>query len=153
PEEPEFRQLSNLAAEVEPEFQQALMRLIDLPDTEGETFAPKVIDLSADASEVFAHFRQFAHVGKDALDGREREWWAKGTSHVLRLAGTLCFLDWAIRGGDEPGGVAGEFMTSAVELWTRYFWPHARAALRQAGISERHADARRALKWVRHHRR
>src|SRR5262249_55437713 len=29
------------------------------------------------------------------------------------------------------------------------FWPHARASLRLAGISERHATARRALRWIR----
>src|SRR5262249_26563325 len=30
-----------------------------------------------------------------------------------------------------------------------YFWPHSRAALRQIGLSERHANARRALRWIR----
>src|SRR5262249_12034798 len=30
-----------------------------------------------------------------------------------------------------------------------YFWPHSRAALRQIGLSERHANARRVLRWIR----
>ena len=30
-----------------------------------------------------------------------------------------------------------------------YFWPHARAALRQIGLTERHAKARRVLRWLR----
>src|SRR5262249_34374099 len=34
-----------------------------------------------------------------------------------------------------------------------YFWPHARAALRQIGLSERHANARCALRWIRAHRK
>ena len=34
-----------------------------------------------------------------------------------------------------------------------YFWPHSRAALRQIGLSERHADARRALRWIQTHRK
>ena len=30
-----------------------------------------------------------------------------------------------------------------------YFWPHARAALRQIGLSDRHREERRVLRWVR----
>ena len=29
-----------------------------------------------------------------------------------------------------------------------YFWPHARACLRQIGLTERHANARRVLRWL-----
>src|SRR5262249_13952615 len=29
-----------------------------------------------------------------------------------------------------------------------YFWPHARACLRQIGLSERHADERKVLRWI-----
>ena len=29
-----------------------------------------------------------------------------------------------------------------------YFWPHSRAALRQVGLSARHANARRVLRWL-----
>jgi hypothetical protein len=36
-----------------------------------------------------------------------------------------------------------------VRLVETYFWPHARAALRLIGLSERHANARRALRWIR----
>ena len=32
-----------------------------------------------------------------------------------------------------------------------YFWPHSRAALRQIGLNQRHADARRLLRWMRTH--
>jgi hypothetical protein len=151
PEEPDLKELCDDATEVEPEFQQALMRLIDLPAGDGDKLVPKYVQLSGDARAAFEQFRQFRHQGKDALDGREREWWAKGNSHVLRLAGTLCFLDWAMKGGPEPDRIGLAFMRAAVRLWRDYFWPHARAALRQAGVSERHANARRALRWIRAH--
>ena len=39
-------------------------------------------------------FRYTHHNGKHELDGREREWWAKGPSQVLRLAGVLAFMEW-----------------------------------------------------------
>jgi len=167
PPEPDFKPLSNAVSEVEPEFQTALMRLIDLRDSEDQTFVPKDVRLSDKATEEFEQFRQFLHVGRASLEGREREWWAKGATHVLRLAGTLTFLDWAMPGepvasavndgnpfqkilqlAHEPTEVRGEFMAAAVNLWRDYFWPHARAALRQVGISEHHANARRVLRWV-----
>jgi hypothetical protein len=40
-------------------------------------------------------------------------------------------------------------MRAAIKLVRDYFWPHARAALRQIGLSERHVNARRALRWIR----
>jgi len=148
PEEPAFARLPNDVTEIEPEFKLALRRLIELPDMDGDTFAPRHIPLSAEALEGFEQFRQFLHDGKGALDGREREWWAKGATHVLRLAGTLCYLDWAMEGGVEPTAVTAAFMSSAIRLWREYFWPHSRAALRQVGLSDRHVNARRALRWM-----
>ena len=97
----------------------------------------------------FERFRQFLHRAKEALDGREREWWAKGATHVLRLAGTLAYLDWAWSGGSEPAEVAADYVIAAIELWRGYFWPHSRAALRQVGLTDRHRDARRVLRWIR----
>jgi hypothetical protein len=149
PAEPAFQPLSDDVTEVDPEFQTALMRLIDLPDSDGEIFVPRDVPLSGSARNIFEEFRQFLHTGKASLEGREREWWAKGATHVLRLAGTLCYLDWAMpaRNVEEPKEIGNEFVTAAIRLW-HYFWPHARAALRQVGINEQHADARRVLKWA-----
>ena len=93
------------------------------------------------------------HRGKDALDSREREWWAKGPSQVLRLAGTLCYLDWAMDGGPEPQTVEARFIEAAVRLWRDYFWPHSRAAIRQIGLTDHNAEARRVLRWIRAGRR
>jgi hypothetical protein len=68
---------------------------------------------------------------------------------VLRLAGTLSYLDWAWKGDSEPAEVAANYVTAAVHLWREYFWPRSRAALRQVGLTDRHRDARRALRWIR----
>jgi len=39
--------------------------------------------------------------------------------------------------------------TAAVCLWCEYFWPHSRAAVRQIGLTDHHAEARRILRWIR----
>ena len=95
--------------------------------------------MSTEARTEFEQFRQFQHRSKDALDGREREWWAKGPSQVLRLAGTLCYLDWAMRGGPEPQAVEARFIEAAVRLWRDYLWQHSRAAVRQIGLTNTYA--------------
>ena len=149
PEEAAFHSLTDDVTEVEPELVNALGRIIDLPaGEEDEAFAPRDVRLSADARNQFEQFRQFQHRGKDALDGREREWWAKGPSQVLRLAGTLCYLDWAMEGGPEPQTVEARFIEAAVRLWRDYLWPHSRAAVRQIGLTDHHAEARRVLRWM-----
>jgi hypothetical protein len=153
PPEPEYRRLTNDVAEIEPEIYNALSRLVDLDsgrDADGG-FAPRFISLSPEATETFEQFRHFAHQERAGLDAREAEWWAKSPAHVLRLAGTLTYLDWAMRGGEEPSRVDDGFMKSAVRLVRDYFWPHGRAALRQIGLSQRHANARRVLRWIRKH--
>jgi hypothetical protein len=54
-----------------------------------------------------------------------------------------------MRGGAEPTEITANFISAAIRLVRDYFWPHARAALRQVGLTERHIDARRALRWTR----
>jgi hypothetical protein len=150
PEEPAHMPLSNEVTEIEPEIQNALMRIVNLPTDDDGVFAPKTVDLSAEAISVFETFRTFLAQAKSDLDGREREWVAKGGTHVLRLAGTLAYLDWAtMLGGPEPQSIGEQYVEAAVRLWRDYFWPHSRAALRQIGLSEKHTNARRALVWIR----
>ena len=119
-----------------------------MPSEEDGVFAPRNVRLAPDAAAAFAQFAQFSHQGKAELDGREREYWCKGTAHVLRLAGTLAFLDWAWTGGPEPQPSPRNMSRPPSLLWRDYFWPHARAALRQMGLSDKHADARRVLRWI-----
>jgi hypothetical protein len=153
PAEPPYLPLSNEVAEIEPEIVNALTRIINLVDEKEGSFAPRNIPLSPKAVEVFELFRQFQHNGKNGLDGREREWWAKSPAHVLRLAGTLSYLTWAWAGGAEPEQIEVEYVQAAERLIRDYFWPHSRAALRQIGLNERHANARRLLWWIRAHNR
>ena len=149
PVEPPYRPLTNEVAEIEPEIVNALTRIIDLVDEKDDAFGPRTIPMSQEAVEVFEGFRRFQHGEKNALNGREREWWAKSPAHVLRLAGTLCYVTWAWVGGAQPERIEAEFVQAAVRLVGDYFWPHSRAALRQIGLNERHAHARRLLRWAR----
>ena len=56
-------------------------------------------------------------------------------------------------GGSEPQTVEAPFVEAAVRLWCDYFWPHSRAAIRQIGLTDHHAEARRVLRWIRAGRR
>jgi hypothetical protein len=111
------------------------------------------VDLSAEATATFETFRTFLAQAKAELGGREREWVAKGGTHVLRLSGTLAYLDWAMLGGPEPQSIGQQYVEAAVRLWRDYFWPHSRSALRQLGLTEKHTNARRALCWIRTNRK
>ena len=165
PSAPDYRPLTDEAAEVEPELQSALTALIRLPseDVEGE-FTPQTICLSDGARAEFEGFRKWVDNAKRGLDGHERQWLVKGETVVLRLAGTLAYMAWAISLGAPPtnglDGITGsleprtidkQFMTAAIRLWHDFFWPHARAVLRQIGSSDRHSEQRRALRWIKVH--
>ena len=162
---PDYRPLTNEASEVEPELQNALTALILLPDEDVDgVFVSQSIWLSDDAIAEFEEFRKWVDKTKRGLDGYERQWFVKGETMVLRLTGTLGYLAWAIAlaapsssGIDkltdslEPKTIDRNFMTAAIRLWREFFWPHARAALRQIGLSDRHKDARRFLRWTKTH--
>ena len=109
----------------------------------------------------FEGYRIFVDDLKRALDGRERQWLVKSESQVLRLAATLTYLKWA--SSDVPSGATGLVLISsamepdevtelsmgdAIKLMREYFWPHARAALRQIGLTDRHKHLRCALRWI-----
>jgi hypothetical protein len=46
----------------------------------------------------------------------------------------------------EPTEIGDQFMAAALKLWREYFWPHAQACLRQVGLTDHHANARRVLR-------
>jgi Protein of unknown function (DUF3987) len=153
PNEPAYRELNDQALEIDPDIWNALKRLDGLAEFADGRLVRRSIALSDDARRRFEQFRQFVHVEKEAVDGREREWLAKAPAHVLRLAGTLCLLDWAMEGGEQPVEVGSSAMAAAIRLVKEYFWPHARASLRQIGLTERHLNARRVLRWIRTRRK
>ncbi len=158
---PDYRPLTNEVSEVEPELVNALTALIRLPSEDEEgVFATQPIWLSPEAVVEFEEFRKWVDRIKRGLDGRERQWFGKGETMVLRLAGVLAYMAWAIALGTSANGLDGingalepktvdeKFITDAIRLWRDFFWPHARAAMRQIGLSDRHKNARRVLKWL-----
>ena len=149
PAEAPYRPLTDAVSEVEPEILNALERLSRLGGNKTIDFAPKYVSLSAAAKVEFEGFRKWISDGKELLYGRERDWWSKMPGHALRLAGTLAFLDWSMSDpAPEPAEIGEEFMRNAIALINGYFYPHSRAALRQIGLSDRDADARRVLHWL-----
>jgi Protein of unknown function (DUF3987) len=149
PEEAPHRNLIDDIADVDPNLKRALANLDGLAISDGRGLVRKAIRLSPTSRQEFEQFRQFVHAKRQGLDGREREWMAKAPAHVLRLAGTLCLLDWAWdEASSEPTEIEIVYIKRAARLVKEYFWPHARAALRLAGLSERHATARRVLRWI-----
>lgn len=148
PPEAPYREPTDEADEVDPEIINAFARLANLQAGEDEAFAPRSIPLTPDARQAFTQFAQFAHRERQLLDGRDREYWCKGTGHVLRLSGTLCFLEWAWSGGAEPQAIEARHVESAVLFWRGYLWPHGRAALRLVGLSDKHGYARTVLRWL-----
>jgi hypothetical protein len=150
PDEPAFRELTNDVSEEEPDLINVLVRISTIvTEDENGMFVPRVIELSGDAVKEFEKFRRDVHLGKNLLSGREREWWAKGPANVLRIAGTLSYLGWSWEGGAEPTKIEVRAIKAAVRIWKDYFWPHSRAALRKAGLTDRHVDARDTLNWIR----
>jgi len=148
PKEPSYARPADSVEEIEPEVVNAFTRLMRLPDQSAEAFVSRDVALAPDALDAFADFAAFAYRGKEELDGREREYFCKGTAHVLRLAGTLAFLEWAWAVGPEPQAIDRRHIEGAATLFRHYYWPHARAALRQMGITDKHADARRVSRWI-----
>jgi Protein of unknown function (DUF3987) len=178
PATPRYAPLSDSIGEIDPEFQTWLMKLVRLPtenlfedrgesplpnDITGamtsENFVPRTIPLSSEAREVFEDYRRFVDRTKRSTEGREAQWLSKSETHVLRLAGVLAYLDWAIASPGvglesiaaalEPNEIDPRFMVAAVKLVREYFWLHAKAALRQIGLTDRHRHIRRVLRWAR----
>jgi len=152
PEEAPHNKLADQIGSVDPNLKRALAHLDGLAEFKDDgDLIGKAIKLSPAAREEFEGLRGFVNQQMNFLDGREREWLAKAPAHTLRLAGTLCLLDWAWdeKPAAEPSEIETLYVRRAIKLVNEYLWPHARAALRLAGLSDRHARARRALRWIR----
>jgi hypothetical protein len=142
-----YRPMSADAAEIDDDLANALDALAKLDDLKPPS---NRVGLSKQAREVFEEVRRLVYGDRELYEGRARDWWAKVPAHVLRLTGTLAYLDYALAepGEDEPSYIAARFVADAAELVLDYFWPHAQACLRQIGLTQRHADARRVLRWL-----
>jgi hypothetical protein len=97
PDEPGWLGLNNDATEIDTDIYNIISRVLTRAEftQEGELI-PRFISLNAEAAGGFAQFAQFAHREKNAFEGRDREWFAKATAHVLRLANTLTHVEWAL---------------------------------------------------------
>jgi hypothetical protein len=96
PDEPGWRGLNNDATEIDTDILNITLRILTLAEfTQEGRLVPHSISLDPGAAAEFAQFAQFAQQEKNAFEGREREWFAKATAHVLRLANTLTFVEWA----------------------------------------------------------
>jgi Protein of unknown function (DUF3987) len=155
PAEAPYRPLTDAVAEIEPEFENALTKLIELAEFEDGKLVVRHVPLVRDAVAVLEDFRKLVDRKRGGLDGRERDWWVKTPAHVLRLASALAYLDWAMEsvGTPAPTTIEARFIGAAVRLVIEYFWPHARAALRQIGLTEQNAKARKVLRWLRAERK
>ena len=151
PDEPGWLGLNNDATEIDIDIQNIISRTLTLAEfTQEGRLVSHSIGLDPEAAGEFAQFAQFAHQEKSAFEGREREWFAKVTAHVLRLANTLTYVEWALTtDAANPVIVNKTTMEASIKLVRDYFWPHARACLRLIGLTERHTNARRVLLWIR----
>ena len=97
---------------------------------------------------VFDGFRRLHDTEFGKLEGRQAAWWGKGPGNVLRLAGTLTYLAWAIQpaGTPEPAQVPAWTVKAAARLWQSYLWPHARAVFRIAGNTGEESHGRKVLR-------
>jgi hypothetical protein len=143
PDEPPYRKLTDKIGQIDDKIVEVLDRLSRL-----RKLGHNRVPLSQRARDEFEKLRKEVHDKGQWLDGREHEWWSKVPSQVLRLAGTLAYVRWAIARGNEPRDIKWQYVAAAVRLVRDYFWPHSQAALRQIGLSQRHADARRVLRWI-----
>lgn len=157
PPTPAFRELDDTIEGSSPQITNMLDRLDRLAAKDVNTPIPRM-PLTPNALAVFRRFRRHAIEQMKVLDGREHEWLAKAPQHVLRLAGTLVLVNWALAhaGGAParqpppapPNVIKAGTIGAAVRLVRDYFWPHARAALRQIGLNQQQLELRRILRWI-----
>jgi hypothetical protein len=158
PERAEYRPMPRDGFADDPFLINILARFNNLvAEDQEENFRPVNVPLSTGALDLFEAFRERVINQADMYDGADRDYWNKAQAHVLRLSGNLAFLDWAARANKpasiaemnlEPTAIGEEFMRAAIDLWDRYFWPHARAVLRQLSLSKKRNDLRQILRWV-----
>jgi hypothetical protein len=145
PPSPAYRPLTDA-----PETDEDMMDILDKLDRLAETASDnRRLPLTEKALEALERYRKTVHAKAARYDGREQEWWRKSPAQVLRLAGTLALLKWAVDPNERaPQKIPVQYVTAASKLVREYFWRHARAAMRQIGLTEQNADARQVLRWI-----
>lgn len=152
PEPPKYRSLRERPVARDDE---ALSLLQNVAAIVGTAEQPLVLAFDDGATSLFDSFCERLHEQAQAAEGLEAGWLGKGRGTVARLAGLLALLAWAgsERAGSgqtqKPQFVHETYLQRAVELWSGYFRPQARAVFTQCGRTDRDRLARRAVKWLR----
>ena len=154
PAEPPYRELSDEIRDIEPGVYNAFVRLVDLPAGTGEVLETRTLGFTTEAKVELKSFRYTHHNGKHALDGQS----VNGGQRSVAGApprGVLTYLEWV--GPTYPGNPlpsirsprgGGSRSLPPRRSGREYFWPHARACIRQIGLSDRHVETRRILRWL-----
>lgn len=130
-----------------PDVAAMLARLTDLPAT---LPAPALLPFESGAAEAMQPILPALRGFMQGADGLESAWIGKGPGNIVRLAGLLCLMDWAIEESRSPApsGVAAAHVERAHALWAEYFWPHAQAVFGQADTTMADRQARRIARWL-----
>jgi hypothetical protein len=84
----------------------------------------------------------------EEAEGVAAEWIARGGTTVVRLAGVLALMEWALSEA-EWLPVGASHLDSAHELWSGYYLPQALLVFDRAGVGRGEQDARRVVRWLR----
>lgn len=147
PEPPKYR---SILERREARDGDALAMLQHIAGVVGTAEQPLTLALDPDTAAFLDGFCERLHEDALLAEGLEAGWLGKGRGTVVRLAGVLTLLDWSGNGRQEaPDEVIETHMRDAIELWSGYFRPQARAVFTQCGRTDRDRLARRAVKWLR----
>lgn len=147
PEPPRYRSILERQM---PRDEEALDLLGHIDAVAGSAEQPLVLAFNAHAATFFDSFCERLHEDAQNAEGLEAGWLGKGRGTVARLAGLLALLAWSGTGDQRPPAYVHEtYVRQAIELWSGYFRPQARAVFTQCGRTDRDRLARRAVKWLR----
>jgi hypothetical protein len=127
PDEPKWSGIKQDASEIDVDIFNILKRTDEVAQFTADGYlVDRPAQLDAEALAQFTQLAQWADKEKSAYEGREREWFAKTTAHVLRLAGTITFMEWgltterAAAGHDRRrGGESGNSIGARIFLASR----------------------------------
>ena len=147
PEPPKYRSILERQVARDDE---ALDLLQHIDRAAGSADRPLVLAFDHHAATFFDGFCERLHEDAQLAEGLEAGWLGKGRGTVARLAGLLALLAWSGTGQLAPPTIVDEtYVRQAIELWSGYFRPQARAVFTQCGRTDRDRLARRAVKWLR----
>jgi hypothetical protein len=123
------------------------LRALEMEESSPGEAAPKILQLSETAADLFDGWRQQHHT--EVAHGRLAGWWGKSPGIVLRLSLILELLWWsADSGNEEPKVVSSAAVGAAATLIEDYFKPMAERAFGSAALPPEERDAAAIANWV-----